>query len=86
MTSPDDALDAARRAVAARGRFVVVLAGGSTTMGARRAEVSALYLFNQAFERSRWWYASAIGVVLLVLTLLLSVVIMRLTRRETYEF
>ncbi len=37
-------------------------------------------------RRSRWGYASAIGVVLLILTLLLSVVIMRLTRRETYEF
>lgn len=66
--------------------LVTVLAGGSTTTGARRAEVAALYLYNQAFERSRWGYASAIGVVLLILTLLLSVVIMRLTRRETYEF
>ena len=46
--------------------------GGSTTMGARRAEVAALYLYNQAFDSSRWGYASAIGVVLLVLTLFLS--------------
>jgi N-acetylglucosamine transport system permease protein len=66
--------------------LVVVVSGGSTTTGARRAEVAALYLYNQAFVSSRWGYASAIGVVLLVLTLLLSVVIMRLTRRETYEF
>ncbi len=66
--------------------LITVLAGGSTTTGARRAEVAALYLYNQAFERSRWGYASAIGVVLLILTLLLSVVIMRVTRRETYEF
>ncbi len=55
-------------------------------MGARRAEVAALYLYNQAFESSRWGYASAIGVVLLLLTLLLSLGIMRATRRETYEF
>ena len=62
------------------------MTGGSTTTAARRAEVAALYLYNQAFDRSRWGYASAIGVVLLILTLLLSVVIMRVTRRETYEF
>jgi N-acetylglucosamine transport system permease protein len=66
--------------------LVIVVSGGSTTMGAERAEVAALYLYNQAFEKSRWGYASAIGVVLLLLTMLLSVVIMRLTRRETYEF
>jgi N-acetylglucosamine transport system permease protein len=66
--------------------LIVVISGGSTTTTARRAEVAALYLYNQAFESSRWGYASAIGVVLLVLTLLLSVGIMRATRRETYEF
>lgn len=66
--------------------LVIVVSGGSTTMGARRAEVAALYLYNQAFDKNRWGYASAIGVVLLVLTLLLSVIIMRATRRETYQF
>jgi N-acetylglucosamine transport system permease protein len=66
--------------------LIVVVSGGSTTMGARRAEVAALYLYNQAFESSRWGYASAIGVVLLILTLFLSLGIMRATRRETYEF
>jgi N-acetylglucosamine transport system permease protein len=66
--------------------LVVVIAGGSTTTGAERAEVAAVYLYNRAFTNSQWGYASAIGVVLLLLTLLLSLVIMRLTRRETYEF
>jgi N-acetylglucosamine transport system permease protein len=65
--------------------LVQVMTGGGVGSG-RRAEVAALYLYNQAFDRSRWGYASAIGVILLVLTLLLSVVLMRLTRRETYEF
>ena len=65
--------------------LVQVMTGGGVGSG-RRAEVAALYLYNQAFDRSRWGYASAIGVILLLLTLLLSVVIMRLTRRETYEF
>ena len=66
--------------------LIVVISGGSTTTTARRAEVAALYLYNQAFDSSRWGYASAIGVVLLVLTLFLSLGIMRATRRETYEF
>jgi N-acetylglucosamine transport system permease protein len=66
--------------------LVVVIAGGSTTTGAQRAEVTAVYLYNQAFTNSRWGYASAIGVVLLLLTLVLSLVVMRVTRRETYEF
>lgn len=66
--------------------LVVVVSGGSTTMGAQRAEVAAVFMYNQAFVKSKWGYASAVGVVLLILTLLLSVVVMRLTRRETYEF
>ena len=66
--------------------LVIVVSGGSTTMGARRAEVAALYLYNEAFDKNRWGYASAIGVVLLLLTLVLSVIIMRTTRRETYQF
>jgi N-acetylglucosamine transport system permease protein len=65
--------------------LVQVMTGGGVGSG-RRAEVAALYLYNQAFDRSRWGYASAIGVILLFMTLILSVVIMRLTRRETYEF
>jgi N-acetylglucosamine transport system permease protein len=65
--------------------LVQVMTGGGSGSG-RKAEVAALYMYNTAFTKSRWGYASAIGVVLLVLTLLLSLVIMRLTRRETYEF
>lgn len=66
--------------------LVQVMAAGSTTTTARRAEVAALYLYNEAFDRSRWGYASAIGVALLLLTMLLSVVVMRVAKRETYEF
>ena len=66
--------------------LVIVISGGSTTTGADRAETAAVYLYNQAFTSSRWGYASAVGVVLLILTMLLSLVVMRLTRRETYEF
>lgn len=66
--------------------LIQVMTGGGATLSARRAEVAALYLYNEAFGKSRWGYASAIGVVLLLLTLLLSVGLMRLTRRETYQY
>lgn len=65
--------------------LVQVMTGGGSGSG-QKAEVASLYMYTQAFTKSRWGVASAIGVVLLVLTLLLSIVIMRLTRRETYEF
>jgi N-acetylglucosamine transport system permease protein len=48
--------------------------------------VAAIYMYNEAFGQSRWGSASAVGVILLILTLLLSVIVMRATRRETYEF
>jgi N-acetylglucosamine transport system permease protein len=66
--------------------LVQVMTGGGSSATSRRAEVAALYLYNEAFVKSRWGYASAIGVVLLLMTLLLSVVLMRGTRRETYEY
>jgi N-acetylglucosamine transport system permease protein len=66
--------------------LVQVMTGGASTGASRKAEIAALYMYNQAFDKSRWGYASAIGVVLLILTLLLSLVVMRVTRRETYEF
>jgi hypothetical protein len=85
---PVDLGDVIYLAIAALDFFIliVVISGGSTTTTARRAEVAAIYLYNQAFDSSRWGYASAIGVVLLILTLFLSLGIMRVTRRETYEF
>ena len=74
-------------AIAALDFFVLVLVMSQGSNGsARRTEVAALYLYNQAFDKSRWGYASAIGVVRCSATLLLSVVLMRLTRREVYEY
>jgi ABC-type sugar transport system permease subunit len=43
-------------------------------------------MYKEAFEKSRWGSAAAVGVILLILTLLLSVVLMRVTKRETYEY
>jgi ABC-type sugar transport system permease subunit len=63
------------------------MAGGTSTATSRKAEVAAVYMYDQAFGgSSRWGLASAVGVVLLILTLFLSVVLMRVTRRETYEY
>jgi N-acetylglucosamine transport system permease protein len=66
--------------------LVQVMSGGGGGVAARKAEVAAIFMYGEAFTRSRWGSASAVGVILLILTLLLSVVIMRVTRRETYEF
>ena len=66
--------------------LVQVMTGGGGGVAARKAEVAALYMYNEAFAKSRWGSAAAVGVILLLLTLLLSIVIMRVTRRETYEY
>jgi N-acetylglucosamine transport system permease protein len=66
--------------------LVQVMTGGGSTSASRNAEVVAVYMYVEAFSKSRWGSAAAIGVLLLILTMLLSVVIMRVTRRETYEY
>ncbi|MEZ4496514.1 MAG: sugar ABC transporter permease [Thermomicrobiales bacterium] len=67
--------------------LIAVMGGGTSTSISRNAEVAAVYMYDQAFGGgSRWGLSSAVGVVLLILTLLLSVVLMRVTRRETYEY
>jgi N-acetylglucosamine transport system permease protein len=62
---------------------VMVVSGSST---ARPADVLSTYLYEQAFEASRFGYATAIGVALFVIMLTLSILTMRLTRRETVEY
>lgn len=62
---------------------VMVVSGSSTN---RPADVLSTYLYEQAFEASRFGYATAIGVALFLLMLVLSVFTMRVTRRETVEY
>jgi len=62
---------------------IMVVSGSSTN---RPADVLATYLYEQAFEASRFGYATAIGVTLFLLMLALSVLTMRATRRETVEY
>jgi N-acetylglucosamine transport system permease protein len=62
---------------------VMVVSGSST---GRPADVLATYLYEQAFEVSRFGYATAIGVALFLLMLTLSALTMRITRRESVEY
>ena len=62
---------------------VMVVSGSSTN---RPADVLSVYLYEQAFEASRFGYATAIGVALFLLMLVLSVFTMRVTQRETVEY
>jgi N-acetylglucosamine transport system permease protein len=62
---------------------VMVISGSSTN---RPSDVLSTYLYEQAFEASRFGYATAIGVALFLLMLTLSVLTMRLTRREAVEY
>ena len=66
--------------------LIQVMTGGSATAASRNAEVVAVYMYIEAFGKSRWGAAAAVGVILLLLTLLLSILLMRVTKRETYEF
>ncbi|HET9661007.1 MAG TPA: sugar ABC transporter permease [Thermomicrobiales bacterium] len=52
----------------------------------RSSDVVARYMYEQAFTNSQFGYASAIGVVLLLLTLGLSIILLFFSRRERLEF
>lgn len=66
--------------------LVQVITQGTATAASQGAETVAVYMYIEAFNKNRWGSAAAIGVILLLLTLLLSVVLMRVTKRETYEY
>lgn len=74
--------------IAALDMFVIiqVITGGSSTAASRSVETVSIYMYIEAFNKNRWGSAAAIGVILLILTLLFSVVIMRMTKRDTYEY
>lgn len=74
--------------IAALDMFVVVqvMTSGTKNSAARSVEPVGVYMYVEAFSKNRWGSASAVGVMLLILTLILTVVLMRLTKRESYEF
>jgi N-acetylglucosamine transport system permease protein len=49
-------------------------------------QVVSQYLYRSAFTDGRFGYASAIGVALCLVTLLLAVTVLRLTRRQQTEY
>ena len=52
----------------------------------RATDVLATYLYEQAFESSRFGYATAIAVSLFLMVLTISVISMQLTQRQTHEY
>lgn len=52
----------------------------------RASDVVARYMYEVAFTNSQFGYASAIGVALLIMTLILSVFTLRFTQREQLEY
>lgn len=52
----------------------------------RATDVLATYLYERAFLQSEFGYATAIAVALFLLVLALSVVLMRVTQRESLEY
>ena len=62
---------------------VMVVSGSTQT---RPSDVLATYLYEQAFELSKFGYATAIAVSLFFLMLTLSALTLFLTRRESVEF
>ena len=52
----------------------------------RGSEVLSTYLYHEAFINSQFGYGTAIAVTLFVITLVISVVLTRLLRRDSLEF
>jgi N-acetylglucosamine transport system permease protein len=73
-------------AIGALDLFALVQVMAENGGPSRAADVLARYMYDLAFEQSQFGYATAIGVVLLFLTLLLSVVTVQFTQRERIEF
>ncbi len=67
--------------------FAIVLVMTNGTGGpSRAADVVPTYLFQTAFSDGQFGYATAMGLVLLVLVLVLSIVSLRFTAREAVEY
>ena len=44
------------------------------------------YLYDQAFKFGHYGYGSAIGVILFAVIAILSLLVMKVTKRDTYEY
>jgi N-acetylglucosamine transport system permease protein len=66
--------------------IVTVMTNGLGGGPSRAADVVPTYLSQTAFMDSRWGYATAMGVVLMLLILGLSILSLRFTRRDSVEY
>jgi N-acetylglucosamine transport system permease protein len=74
-------------AIGAMDMFGIVLVMTNGTGGpSRAADVVPVYLYSKAFSEGQFGYATAMGLVLLVIVLALSIASLRLTARETLEY
>jgi len=74
-------------AIAAMDLFAIVTVMTNGTGGpSRAADVVPVYLYSKAFAEGQFGYATAMGLVLLIIVLGLSIVSLRVTARESFEF
>jgi N-acetylglucosamine transport system permease protein len=74
-------------AIGAMDMFAIVTVMTNGTGGpSRAADVVPVYLYSKAFSEGQFGYATAIGLVLLILVLALSILSLRFTARESFEF
>lgn len=52
----------------------------------RASELLTSYMYKQIVEEARYGYGSAMGVALLVVTLIIALIILKVTERETYTY
>jgi N-acetylglucosamine transport system permease protein len=74
-------------AIGAMDLFAIVTVMTNGTGGpSRAADVVPVYLYSKAFSEGQFGYATAMGLVLLVIVLGLSIISLRFTARESFEF
>lgn len=74
-------------AIAAMDLFAIVQVMTNGTGGpSRAADVVPVYLYSKAFSEGQFGYATSMGLVLLLIVLGLSILSLRLTARESFEF
>ena len=74
-------------AIAAMDLFAIVTVMTNGTGGpSRAADVLPVYLYSKAFSEGQFGYGTAMGLVLLLIVLGLSILSLRFTARESYEY
>jgi N-acetylglucosamine transport system permease protein len=74
-------------AIGAMDLFAIVTVMTNGTGGpSRAADVVPVYLYSKAFSEGQFGYATSMGLVLLVIVLGLSILSLRFTARESFEY